>query len=153
MRRLIPLFLTVVLAGCSVVRVQNASDSSVTVQVSVPDRSGSVTRVIRAGEVSDFISEHGGSYSVGTIPGQTYLSSLRNLRTLISGRLFEEHAALSGAEVARLVENMNAVDQMLEQARSNADGAYCRGRLPDMDSAVAVISFDESTGRYVISCS
>ncbi|MBT8395714.1 MAG: hypothetical protein HKO65_06560 [Gemmatimonadetes bacterium] len=140
------------LAGCSMLTVVNSTDGPVTVQVEVPGRKWAVTRRIRGPDgASDFISEHGGSYNVGVIPDERYLSLLKTLRAEVSGRLFIG-ASLNAQEVEGLVRTLNDVDRMLEQVTSSVGPAFCRGRLPEMESATAVITFNASTGQYHVSC-
>lgn len=138
--------------GCSAVEVVNMSDTTVVVQVTVPDRSGSVTRSIPAREASLFTSEHGGTYSVGTLPDRNYLELLQRLRSEISGRLFLEGASLSAADATRLQLQIIDIDREIKQEQSNSRGGFCRGRLPDWESARAVIAFDEAARRYRVDC-
>jgi hypothetical protein len=152
MLRLIPFLAVGLLAGCSGVEVLNTTESSVTVQVTVPDRSGSVTRSISAGEMSLFFSEHGGSYTVGTIPDQRFLETLQSLRSEISGRLFLQGGNLSAGEVEQLQIRLIDIDRILKETQSNSRSGSCGGRIPDLEVARVVISYDEAEGRYRVGC-
>ena len=152
MRKLIPLLLLLFAGGCSSVEVVNTGSLTVTVQVTVPDRSGAITRVIRSGESSVFITEHGGTYSVATIPSESYRTTLENLQSMLTRRLFNESITLTAEEAERIGANLKNLDDMLERLRSNADGVSCSGRIPDWESATVIISYDEMSGSSRIVC-
>ena len=140
----------VVLSGCSFVNIQNMSDAEITVSVKVPDSGSSSTRNIQAGDIVDVFSANGGRYSISLLPGQRYQELLENLRQLISQRLFEDGATLSADEVARLIEKLNQVDQLIEDLADPMP--FCSGYLPDFETVVVVVAYDESSGNYVLSC-
>ena len=141
----------IILSGCSFVRIQNVSDASVRVRVRVPDSGTSYSRHIRPGRVEEFFSSHGGRYSVELVPTESYIDSLNSLQEIITQRLFTEGQTLSAAEVARLVENLNQIDQLLAEAAE--PGASCSGNVPDFDTSVVVVIYDPMAASYQLSCS
>ena len=152
-KRQLPLLIVLLaafLSGCSFVRIQNVSASSVTVLVTVPDAGNGYTRSIDSGGIVDVFSSHGGRYTVTVVPSEQYRSILERLRDDISDRLFEEGATLTAEEVGQLVENLNHIDRLLEDLAE--PGASCSGRLPDYETAVVVVSYDDFKGEWVLSC-
>lgn len=149
---LIALFFSVIiLSGCSFVRVQNVSESEITVSVNVPDSGKSYTRNIEAGNIVDVFSANGGRYSVTMLPSERYRESLMNLQQLISARLFQDGATLTSAEVAQLVENMNSIDQLIAELENPM--ASCSGYVPDFETAVVTVIYDGSGSDYAMECS
>jgi hypothetical protein len=143
--------LGIFLTGCSFVRIQNVSDTSITVAVRVPDSGKAYTRNIRPGQVVDVFTSHGGSYTVTMIPSERYKAALFNLREIVTRRLFEERSTLSGDDVTRLVANLNEIDSLIDDLAN--EGASCQGTVPDFDTSVVVVVFDIAQDEYVISCS
>ena len=132
-------------------RIQNVSESQITVSVKVPDSGKSYTRNIGAGNLVDVFSANGGRYSVTMIPSESYRETLTNLRQLISTRLFQEGATLSAEEVAQLVQNLNEIDQLITELEDPM--ASCSGYLPDFDTVVVVVVYDPVANNYAITCS
>lgn len=147
----IVLIVAFILSGCSFVRIQNISELSITVSVSVPDSGSTYTRNIGAGNIVDVFSANGGRYSVSMIPSESYRSMLETIQQEISIRLFEERDTLSADQVAQLVQNLNYVDQSIQQLAEPMPS--CSGYLPDFDTVVVVISFDRLAQEYTLSCS
>ena len=148
---LIALLISIVfLSGCSFIRIQNLADAPITVSVNVPDSGTSSTRYIQSGSIVDVFSANGGRYSITMLPGERYKATLENLRNIISKRLFEERETLSAEEVARLVENLHQIDQLIDDLAKPMPS--CSGYLPDFETVVAVVSFDSFNGEYVLSC-
>lgn len=145
------LIAVIILSGCSFVQIMNVSDAPITVSVNVPDSGKSSTRNIGPGMVVEVFSANGGRYSVTVIPGERYRESLNNLQQTISRRLFEERATLTAAEVTRLVQNLNEIDQLISDLAE--PGASCAGYLPDFETVVVVAAFDLSVSDYVLNCS
>ena len=64
-------FLTaLLLSGCSFVRIQNVSDTTVYVNVNVPDSGKAYTRIVGSGQIVDVFSSHGGRYTVTIMPNE-----------------------------------------------------------------------------------
>jgi outer membrane lipopolysaccharide assembly protein LptE/RlpB len=140
----------VILSGCSFVRIQNVSDASITVSVNVPDSGSSYTRTIRSGNIVDVFSATGGRYTVSMIPSERYRETLATLQQQISTRLFEERQTLTADQVAQLVQNLNSIDKLIEDLANPMPS--CSGRLPEFDTVVVVVSYDNSSGNYALSC-
>lgn len=141
----------IILSGCSFVRIQNVSDTPITVSVKVPDSGNSYTRIIRPGNLVDVFSGNGGRYSVTIIPSERYRDSLESMQRMVSTRLFEERATLSADEVTRLVQNLNEIDQLIDDLAKPMPS--CSGYLPDFDTVVVVVAYDMIANDYVLSCS
>jgi hypothetical protein len=145
------LIAVVLLSGCSFVRIQNVSSGQITVSVSVPDLGAASTRNIPSGGIVDVFSSNGGRYIVTMLPSERYRQTLENLREIITSKLFKERETLSAEEVARLVENLNQIDRLIEELSEPMPS--CAGFLPDYETAVVVVSYDDFTGDYILSCS
>jgi hypothetical protein len=144
------LLLTLFLSSCSFVRIQNVSDALITVSVRVPDNGKAYVRHIRAGQIVDVFSSHGGGYTITMMAGEQYVSSLNNLRAIIERRLFEERQTLTAEEIARLVENLNQIEKLIEDTKK--PGASCSGYLPDYETVVAVVSYDDFNAEWIVNC-
>lgn len=138
------------LSSCSFVRVQNVSESTITVSVYVPDAHRPYTKTIRSGDIAEFFSGHGGRYTVTTIASERYKATLESLREQITKRLFEERATLTAKDVSILTTNLNHLDKLYEEA--HLPGASCSGHLADFDTSVAVVAFDRTSSQYELSC-
>lgn len=73
------------------------------------------------------------------------------MREQIGQRLFEEAAALTGAEVAQLVERMTQLTENLEAL--GREGASCGGSVTDFGSVTGVLSWDDVAQKWVLTCS
>jgi hypothetical protein len=142
--------IAVMLSGCSFVRIQNVSATTVTVAVNVPDSGSSYTRTIRSGAIVDVFSGSGGRYSVQIIPSEAYKDTLQRLRQQIETRLFEERQTLTADEVKTLVENLNHIDKLIEDLA--VPGASCGGHLPEFDTVVVIVAFDDFNSEWELSC-
>jgi hypothetical protein len=147
---LFSLILVFSLSSCSFVRIQNIAATTATVSVRVPDSGKAYVRTIRPGAIVDVFSSHGGSYTITMIAGERYLETLNTLRSQIETRLFKEGKTLTAEEVTQLAENLKNIDKLLEQTK--LPGATCSGYVPDFDTVVVVISFDEFNTNWSLSC-
>ncbi|MCP4139691.1 MAG: hypothetical protein GY755_05275 [Chloroflexi bacterium] len=145
------LMLVFLLSSCSFVRIQNVAVSTATVSVRVPDSGKTYVRTIRSGAIVDVFSSHGGSYTITMIESEEYINFLKDLRSEIERKLFSEGKTLTAEEVVRLTENLKQIDSSLEQTR--LPGATCSGYVPDFDTVVVVISFDDFNANWSLSCS
>jgi hypothetical protein len=139
------------LSGCSFVRIQNVSASSVTVSVNVPDSGAASTRNIQSGGIVDVFSTHGGSYTVSIIPNERYRETLEHLQDQITKKLFEERATLSAEEVKQLAENLNNIDKLIDELAKPMPS--CSGYLPDFETVITIVSYDDFNAEYNLSCS
>ena len=148
-------FLTVAvslfLGGCSFVHVQNISEMPVYVLVKVPDSSKAYTRVVQPVGISEVFSGHGGRYTVTLLPNEDFVNLLQDLRGQISERLFTEGATLTSEEVAMLVNRLNDIDAAL-QSHLNSPSVSCSGNVPDYESAVVTVTYDQSLDRLTLDC-
>ena len=144
------LVLALFLSSCSFVRIQNVAATTATVSVRVPDSGKAYVRTIRSGAIVDVFSSHGGGYTITMIASERYLDTLNRLRSQIETRLFAERQTLTAEQVAQLVQNLNHIEQLLEDTK--LPGASCRGYVPDFDTAVAVVSFDDFNSMWELSC-
>ncbi len=147
---LFSLMLVFLLSSCSFVRIQNVAATTATVSVRVPDSGKTYVRTIRSGAIVDVFSSHGGSYTITMISSERYLDTLNSLRSQIERRLFMEGKTLTAEEVRQLTENLNHIDSLLEQTK--LPGATCSGYVPDFDTVVVVISFDDFNTNWSLSC-
>ncbi len=146
----ITLIISLFLSNCSFVRIQNVSAGTATVSVKVPDSGKAYVRNVPSGGIVDVFSSHGGGYTITMIAGEKYLALLHRLRSQIETKLFAESQTLTAEEVALLVENLNNIDRLLEQTRE--PGATCSGYVPDYETAVAIISYDDINATWVLNC-
>lgn len=144
------LMLVFLLSSCSFVRIQNVAADTATVSVRVPDSGKAYVRTIPSGGIVDVFSSHGGRYTITTIASEQYVDLLENLRSQIETKLFTERQTLIAEDVARLVENLNHVDSLLEQTQ--LPGSTCNGYVPDFETVVATISYDDFNSNWIISC-
>ena len=105
--------------------------------------------VLRAGYASSF-SGHGGNYTISVVPDEQYLQLLRQLREQITQRLFEERGTLSAEDVARLVQNLQDIENQIQKEAER--GASCSGAAPDFSTVSAVISWSAAEGDWAINC-
>jgi hypothetical protein len=147
----IVILLGLLLSSCIFVRIQNVSDTSITVLVTVPDSGSGYTRNIRAGAIVDVFSAHGGPYTVTMLPSERYKASLKDLQAIISKRLFEERNTLTSEEVKRLTENLREIDKLIKELAQPM--AACAGTVSDFETAVAVVVWDSFSADYSLSCS
>ncbi len=141
---------TLFLSGCTFVEVQNLSDLNARVLVRTPDSGSGYTRLVGSGEVASVFSGYGGRYTVTTLPNEAYRNLLIDLQAEISRRLFEERATLSGAEVARLVTRIQEISTLLDDLAQK--GASCAGNVPDFESALVVLVWDEQANNWEMTC-
>ena len=140
-----------VLSGCSFVRIQNVSAASVTVAVTVPDSGKAYTREVASGGIVDVFSGEGGRYTITVIPSESYRSILERLQQQITTRLFEERETLTVDEVRQLVENLNHIDRLIAELAKPQPS--CSGFVPEFETAVATISYDDFNSQWVLECS
>ncbi len=144
------ILLSLIMSGCSFVRIQNVSNIDARVLVRVPDNSRGYTRFIRSGNIVDVFSGHGGRYTITLLPNEQYLELLNGVKQHISQRLFNERATLTGNEVARLVERLNEIGELITQQSSI--NVSCTGSLPDFDTVVVTIAFDSINNSWEFIC-
>ena len=142
----LPLFIL----SCSFVSMLNISANTATVSVRVPDSSKSYVRTIPSGGSVEIFSSHGGRYTITMIASEQYLDILNRLRSQIETRLFTERETLAPEDVSSLVENLNHIDKLLEQAKE--PGSTCSGYVPDYETASVVISFDDFNNAWIVEC-
>ncbi len=147
---LFSLMLVFLLSGCSFVRIQNVAATTATVSVRVPDSGKAYVRTIRSGAIVDVFSSHGGGYTITMIASERYIETLNRLRSQIETRLFTEGKTLTADEVTQLAENLKHIDSLLEQTK--LPGATCSGYVPDFDTVVAIISYDDFNANWSLSC-
>lgn len=144
------LVLALFLSSCTYVNIQNVSGGEATVSVKVPDSNKSYVRTVPSGGSVEIFSSHGGGYTITMIASEVYLDILNRLRTQIETRLFTERQALTTEEISSLVENLNKVNQLLEQAKE--PGASCSGYVPDFETAYVVISINDFNNAWNVVC-
>lgn len=144
------LLFSLIFTGCTFVRIQNVTEIRARVVVVVPDSANSSTRLVKPGGIVDVFSTHGGRYRVSIIPDAEYVQFMENLRTEISNRLFNQGATLTANEVANLTGRLNEIDEMIK--RETNISAACSGSVPDFETAVVIVSFDEARSSWVVSC-
>lgn len=138
------------LGGCSFVEVQNISDVEVRVVVRTPDSGRGYTRLIESGAIDSFFSAHGGRYTIQTLPNEEYRQLVLDVREQIATRLFEERDTLSPSDVAELVSRMEQLTENLELLVQ--EQGSCSGNVPDFETVLAVVNWNEFDGRWVVSC-
>ena len=139
-----------ILSGCSFISLQNVADTTATISVRTPDSGKAYTRTIRSRDSVDVFSSYGGRYTVTTIPSERYRQLLSTLQQAITTRLFEEAATLTAEGVSVLTNNLNQIDRMIEGL--DEPGATCSGNVADFDTSVVIISYDNNTGLWNLSC-
>jgi hypothetical protein len=147
---LIFILFVVFLTSCTFVRIQNVTEAPITVLIVVPDSGGGYTKRIPAGGISETFSAHGGRYTVTMVPGEQYEAILKNLRDVITKRLFEERQTLTSEEVSNLVKNLNQIEKLIEDL--SKPGAKCSGYVPDYETAVVIVGYISFEGVYDLSC-
>jgi hypothetical protein len=138
------------LTGCTFVRVQNVTESNVTVAIRVPDSANTYTKRIPAAYIGDVFSAHGGRYSV-TILSEEYRSLLQDFRQIVMARMMNEGATLSAADVQALTQRLGQIDQLLVDLENEAD-VTCSGSVGDFETAIVTVAYDPVKNTYVISC-
>jgi hypothetical protein len=139
------------LTGCVTVDVINLSELNARVLIRLPDTPGGYTRYIRPGSSTSTFSNHGGAVTIQTLPDEQYRKLLEDLRTEINRRLFEEGESLSAEDVARLVQRLEGIDDLVEQMAD--DGTSCTVNAPDFSSVTAILNWDSANGKWALSCS
>jgi hypothetical protein len=148
---LLAITLLLFMSGCVTVDVINVSELNARVLIRLPDAPGGYTRLIHPGESTSTFSNHGGGVTIQTLPDEQYRQLLESLRGEITRRLFEERAALSAADIARLVRNLEDIESQIAQMAD--DGASCTVNAPEFSSVTAVLSWDSDNGKWSLSCS
>jgi hypothetical protein len=144
------LLLASFLSSCSFIRIQNVATGDATVSVNVPDSGKAYVRNVPSGAIVDVFSSHSGGYSVTMIASEQYIDLLEGLRSDIETKLFTEGQTLTAEEVARLVDHLNQIDQLLEQ--TNMPWESCHGYVPEYDTAIVTISNDFATDTWILEC-
>ena len=139
------------LSGCSEIYITNISELNVRVSVNTPDSGSPSTRLVRPASIASVFSSNGGRYTVTVLPDEEYRGLLEDLQSEISEKLFKEGAALSVADVTRLTQRMNEIDQALERL-DDQFGASCVGYVPDYESVTAYVSWDFTASQFVLEC-
>lgn len=141
---------SILLTGCSTLTVQNISEAGARVSVRVPDSSKNFVNFIPAGNIHQYYSEYGGSYSVTILPDERYRELLNNLNDEISRRLFEERSTLTASDVSALVQRLNEVNTALTDL--DEFSASCSGTMAEDKDSIATIIYDNSANQMTITC-
>ena len=72
------------------------------------------------------------------------------IREEISRKLFEERASLSGDDIARLTENLSAINDQLDLLSNQ--GASCAGNLPEFDTIIVNVSWSNEENNWQLAC-
>lgn len=148
--RLLLVVLAGALAGCTVVQVENLSESTARVMISLPDSTGVTSRVLAADEAFETFSGHGGRVEIRVGEDERYRLLLGQIRDSISERLFTEGDSLTPDEIATLVQRLREIEDAV--ARSLENAAECTVAAPD-ESVVHGIITTDLDGDYTLSCS
>ena len=152
-RSLVPilslLIALILLTGCLDINIINLAEIDVRVRIQTPD-GGNYTKVVKAGGTASSFSEHGGAFTISTLPNEAYIQLLKSLREEISLRLFTETSTLSAEDVKTLVARLNEINQALDSLK---DDASCSGSAPDFSTVSAFISWDEQAEKWRVECS
>jgi hypothetical protein len=144
------IFMGLFIVGCSFVEVVNTSELSARVNVAVPDSGGGTTEYIKPGGTMDVFSTTGGRYTVQVLPDEKYRQLLLDLQNEITKKLFDERDTLTGNDVTRLVNQLNDIDDQLE--RLAEEGTSCQGTVPDYETVVVIMSWDQANSNWSLSC-
>lgn len=137
-------------SGCVSIDVQNVSEVDTRVLIRPPDSGRGYTRLVESGGIASTFSTQGGSFSITTLPNEEYRQLVMEVREQLGRRLFEEGATLTPAEVAEIVQRMAQLSENLELL--GEEQTSCSGSVTDFGSVTAVLSWDESAGKWVLTC-
>lgn len=140
-----------VIASCVTVNVTNVADGNARVRITLPDTPSGYTRYVRSGESISTFSEYGGTVTVTVIPDEQYRQLLMDLRTKISGRLFDERQSLGQSDIEALRDRLNELDRLLEE--SGRDGASCSVKTSDYATVNVILGWDNTTSDWDLNCS
>lgn len=147
-----PLFLmlAVLLSGCTDLVVSNQSNFPVKIVASPPGWEGNATKEISGGGQETFTSSVGGPYTVYVIPGERYGEYFSRDKAELESLITSPDA--TPEQIKDASERLVSLKKRMDAYFKNQMAASCGGMLQDYGTATAVITYDEGSQTFMISC-
>jgi len=133
--------------ACGTLSVSNQSNYKVLVSVTLPGASSTDSHIYQPGEVYDYSTESGGSYTLSVILQEDYVAEMDRLRTSILLTLYGYQTVIRPAYVVELTEQLASIDKTLSSLTTHS----CTGNLMEDSNVMATINMTKE-GKITLYC-
>jgi hypothetical protein len=151
--RLIALVLMLLfLSSCTMLSIKNTTTGNLQVVVKPPDSDAANFFLVKAGDVKNFNSVFGGSFSVTIIPGEGFLSALKARKEALETQMVI--AELSPDALAEALKDILQIQELIDHEKTNPvnNSASCSGVVQDFGTASAEIFGSDPNSYPKVAC-